>query len=50
MNSSIINYHIDDLLFSRYWFNGDRKYLDQMVEKYPHGDRIDEAKFLLQQL
>jgi hypothetical protein len=39
--------YIDDLLFSNYFMSGDAKYLQQIVDKYPHGDHIIDAKFLL---
>jgi hypothetical protein len=39
--------YIDDLLFSRYAISGERPYLQQIVDRYPEGDRATEARFLL---
>jgi hypothetical protein len=39
--------YIDDLLFSSYFLSGQPRYLQQLVERYPQGDRAAEAKFLL---
>jgi hypothetical protein len=39
--------YTDDLLFSRYAMSGQPQYLQQIVEKYPTGDRAAEAQFLL---
>lgn len=41
--------YIDDLLFSRYAMRGDRADLQQIVDRYPQGDRSAEARFLLDQ-
>lgn len=41
--------YIDDLLFSNYFFSGQRQYLEKIVKLYPNGDRTAEAKFLLEQ-
>jgi hypothetical protein len=39
--------YIDDLLFSRYRMRGNRADLQQIMDRYPQGDRAAEARFLL---
>lgn len=39
--------YIDDLLFSRYAMSGDPQALEQIIQQYPQGDRVTEARFLL---
>jgi len=39
--------YIDDLLFSSFFLTEDYKFLQQIVDQYPNGDRFQEAKFLL---
>lgn len=41
------SHYIDDLLFSRYAMSGDVADLQTIVERYPSGDRVEEARFLL---
>lgn len=42
--------YIDDLLFSSFYLSGERKYLNQILEQYPKGDRAAEAKFIRDRL
>ncbi len=39
--------YIDDLLFSSFFLSENPKFLQQIVQQYPNGDRFVEAKFLL---
>lgn len=39
--------YTDDLLFSRYSLSGNSADLQQIVQRYPNGDRAEEARFLL---
>ena len=41
--------HIDDLMFSSYFFSGKQKYLSEILKVYPNSDRAAEAKFLIEQ-
>jgi hypothetical protein len=38
------------LLFSSFYITEQPRYLKQILERYPNGDRVAEAKFLLQHL
>ncbi len=40
---------IDDLLFSSFFMSEQSSYLQQIVTRYPQGDRAREARFLLEQ-
>ncbi|WP_088893297.1 hypothetical protein [Leptolyngbya ohadii] len=40
--------YIDDLLFSRFAMSGESRYLEEIVTRYPSGDRVTEARFLLE--
>jgi hypothetical protein len=40
--------YIDDLLFSSFFLSEQSSYLQQLLERYPKGDRATEAKFLLE--
>lgn len=42
--------YVDDLLFSNFYLSGERRYLQQIIDRYPKGDRAAEAKFLLNSL
>jgi len=42
--------YTDDLLFSSFYITEQPRYLKQILERYPNGDRVAEAKFLLQHL
>jgi len=39
--------YIDDLLFSSFFLSENPKFLQQIVQQYPNGDRFIEAKFVL---
>ncbi len=39
--------YIDDLLFSKYALSGQLGSLEQIVQRYPNGDRAEEAQFLI---